>query len=573
MPAKVKAPTDFERRLSAKVDELMALGKTGYVWQPIDEMLMEELPVPGQTRCKKAGGSGRAANVLTESNDKDIALYLVFVVDPYTVKAFHDAASSRIPRFPNLRSVAIADRATGMWRVREFVERAGIVLGERLREHFPLVEKEDLYSVGSATEQESPPASVVPAEDEDVFETAAESYLVRSDGFEALVEKFTRYAEESGVTLDITNALDVLASVLSGQFLLFAGPSGTGKSTVARLLASFFAPPDAWRIVDARRQWIGPEDVFGYYSPLTGYFALTSETAKLVDLHEASVQIVRKKQGAKPTAPILLVEEMNLSAIEGYLAPVVHGLSTPSASHVKWPLHAKAEGASDAEGSVLIPRNVLLGPFPRVLGTINVDQMSQAPARKVTARANVVLLEPDARFDTDSTAAFLKTKAGGAEPPSANAPGREWIGDPATLRLKLDDPSLIELAQALEELLGKVHVKNEKALQLSRRDLVRLGNYMSYYIRLGAAAAEGTTATEIRRLAAENAFLHLVLPGLPADQFRSCVAALSGDGAVAAESQDPKKLGGLLSTRLERLSSAGSRFAFAEALDFWTSLS
>jgi hypothetical protein len=64
-------PTQFELNVSERADAIVAAGKTGYAWNPVDELLKQELDV-SSTRCKQANNSGRAANVLTESNDKDV---------------------------------------------------------------------------------------------------------------------------------------------------------------------------------------------------------------------------------------------------------------------------------------------------------------------------------------------------------------------------------------------------------------------------------------------------------------------------------------------------------------------
>src|SRR6266849_424088 len=99
-PTSAAPPSGVDKNLSGQIDKLMALGSTGYIWVLVDEALRNELGIDGLTRCKKASGSGRAANVLTESNDKDIALYVIFIISPYTVEQFRSVAPDRISRFP-----------------------------------------------------------------------------------------------------------------------------------------------------------------------------------------------------------------------------------------------------------------------------------------------------------------------------------------------------------------------------------------------------------------------------------------------------------------------------------------
>src|SRR4051794_10456782 len=51
-----------------------------------------------------------------------------------------------------------------------------------------------------------------------------------------LVYRFEEALDAARVQLDVSTVLASLAGMLSSQFLLLAGPSGTGKSTLARAL-------------------------------------------------------------------------------------------------------------------------------------------------------------------------------------------------------------------------------------------------------------------------------------------------------------------------------------------------
>jgi hypothetical protein len=295
---------------------------------------------------------------------------------------------------------------------------------------------------------------------------------------------------------------------------------------------------------------------------LADQFATTPDTEKLIEAHEASVaSVLEDRASAGP--PILLIEEINLSPPEGYLAPVIHGFSSISTPSLAWHLHSRAYGAVDPGSVIKLPETLLLGPYPRVLGTINVDSTAHAPARKVAARACVLLLEPQALDDAELVA--LTTVPSASR--SSEGVWSRYLGSPLRALESLDSAVASRLRAAVLTMAGKL---GESTL-ISRRDALRSLAYMAYYVRLNS---DGAPDPEIVELAAENAVLHFVLPTLDPDHFSSTLNALStADLAEAAVGSDA--LGGLLKPRVERLSELASTsgLGFADALDFWSALS
>jgi energy-coupling factor transporter ATP-binding protein EcfA2 len=585
----VDLPTTFEESISHKADEILALGRTGYNWTDVDLLLKSELVddvgFELATRCKHAQNSGRAANVLTESMDKDIDLYLVFVSAPYTVAQFVRAAKKRISRFPKVRTVIVAERVEGAWRVTTAIHRADDDLADRIQGHFPLLASENIHTVTELPTDGQAANTTIGHIDEDELLGRALATPTELAGLADLPAALSAYAAANGVALDISTATDVLACALSSQFLLFAGPSGTGKSTVARLLAAFLSRDEAIAVLEARSGWSGPEDAFGYYSSLTSQFAQTPDTPRLVALHEFTASSL---SGEHPdpdhaASPVLLVEEANLSPIEGYLSPVTHGLSSVSVPMVTWPLHAQREGAADSDELLEVPPTAALGPWPRVFATINVDANSIAPARKVTARAAVVLLEPEDSWDPAAEAArILSSGTSGADAgkgPSdsdaspahtassdaGKAPVRA-LGDPTAARGALDVGQLIPVLEHFGRLLQVIG--DASPLVPSRRDTERAANYMAYFLAL----AGNTAADDVSKVAAENAIVHVVLSQLPTHAFAAAIERLAEDSQLTKPAE-AGGLGGGLGRRVGRLRAATTGMLFTDSMDFWAALS
>jgi DNA polymerase III delta prime subunit len=566
----------YEQEISDAADEVYRSGKTGYNWGAVDEILQRELGIEGPTRCKKANNSGRAANVFTESMDKRIQLYLVFIAEPYTIERFLRVAYSRIKRFPNVKTAAILDRTSGVWRVREIVEREGVGLAEEILEFFPAVsEIRYVHSKPPAPqptlpgaeqpepEEEEEAVDTVPVVAEDVFESEMVARETRTSGLDDLPGELVDVARERGLSLDRSLATDLLAVTLSSQLVLFAGPSGTGKSTMARLLRSFFASVDRQFEIEALRQWLSPDDLVGYYSVLGQQYATASGTTTIVDMHEVSVGSLSREGAQVEGPPILLVEEMNLSAPEGYLAPVIHGLSGVSEPILRWELHTGGREAVDEAISLELPEVVLIGPYPRVFGTINVDASAHAPARKVAARSSVVLLEPSEL--TEESLEELAKSAAASEDGGEAGRNEEFLGDPLAALKGASATEVTLLAGKLSDFVAALD-----GVPVSSRAAKRSLAYMAYFRAL--CGSEPGSADRTLQLAVENAFAHCILPTVEPGRFLSTLQALERQ-ELAPAAEDGDGLGGLLGMRVERLLAtayAGTDFGI---VDFWSALS
>lgn len=373
------------------------------------------------------------------------------------------------------------------------------------------------------------------------------------DELTGIPQAWRDFLSVSGVVYDPQTQVDLLASALGSQFLLFAGPSGTGKSTAARILSHFLTTHDRRAAIDVRPAWASVEDMVGQYSAFTDTFLEGPATADLLRL------------AAAPTSSdphVLIMEEANLSPMEAYLGPVVSAASATQFEELIWPLHRHTGTTVPADKASLPARQINLSPWPRIFGTINVDPTATAPAPKVSGRACVVLLEPpEVDRALSSIGALTALTPSPQTPPGAvlfGDPRRAWSSYVTAGDTERFAKALSPLVEILRDSAG-----NEKNV-VSPRDVQRSVLYMAWHIPLAlaasAAAIEGVLSTDAA--AAENAVLHFVLPGLSAEQFRRCLEPLT----------DSAQPGGLLRRRLERLSS-GAEGLFGVPADFWASLS
>jgi energy-coupling factor transporter ATP-binding protein EcfA2 len=375
--------------------------------------------------------------------------------------------------------------------------------------------------------------------------TADEPSMTIEDELAGVPQSFHDFLATRGLVYDPLTQVDLLASALGSQFLLFAGPSGTGKSTAARVLAEFLTPAARQVVIDARRSWTSSEDIVGQYSAFATDFIKGPYTDELLAVAQAA-----------GGSPVMIVEEANLSAMEGYLGPVVTSASAVAFEELAWPLHVM----SSTDPKPPVPQEARLGPWPRVFGTINVDSTAEAPAPKVSGRACVVLLEPpDIEAALASTDALTQSALSGGAPP-----GLSLARDPRSAWCSYLLTGTERFQNALKPLITVLQTSAGQEFNLvTPRDVQRCVVYMSWHIPLAeAAAATGMLGQTNDKESAENSLLHFVLPGLSSEQFRRAVQPLLDDATPD----------GLLARRLKRLD-AGGESLFGVLPDFWASLS
>lgn len=364
----------------------------------------------------------------------------------------------------------------------------------------------------------------------------------------SLIDEFKKFATAFGITASDRDIHDLLAAVLGSQFVLMAGPSGSGKSLIASALAAFFAKKDRRTRLEGSRFLARQEEFLGYYSHLAGeQFIVQSPLLDLLPL--ASTE-------ARKDAPVVIIEEANLSPIEGYLSALVHGLGGTEAGALDFRLHSRSGDVPTMDDDVSVPSRLTLAPYPRFFATINVDADSPSPARKVASRVCVVLTDTPAIEEARVSADILSQPS----IEEADGPASTILGRPSSAFARYTESgsdvleeALLRRGRQLSEVIGTEAV-NFRAYQKALF-------YMAWYVEL-AGEEQPQPESVVVATAVDNAVLHFVLPTLSAHQF---AAAIEGLPDVAPTS--------VLASRVERLRAAVQTQAFGPSPDFWGALS
>ncbi|MBX3098594.1 MAG: ATP-binding protein [Salinibacterium sp.] len=363
-----------------------------------------------------------------------------------------------------------------------------------------------------------------------------------------LPTEFTKFLDHHGISAGSTDEIvDLLAATLSSQLVIMAGPSGSGKSLMASALAAFFAPKTRRTRLEATRLLARREEFFGYFSHLAGsQFMAYDQLLELLDISKSE----------EVTPPIITIEEANLSPIEGYLSPLVHGLGGLEAEVLTLALHSQPDEVPSQVPDRVVPAKLSIEPYPRFFLTINVDADSPAPARKVVSRACVVLLEtPSIETTLASSDTLVQPSIEDADGEAKGVIGRPTVAFDRYIASGSDvlQQSFMARAELLRDALGG-DVISPRAFQKS---LV----YMAWFVELSGIDEPAPDQAAVLA-ATDNAVLHFVLPGLAAAHFSLALAALGG--------ADPK---GVLASRISRLANATTGQHFGLPPDFWGALS
>lgn len=190
------------------------------------------------------------------------------------------------------------------------------------------------------------------------------------------IEHLRAYLEGRGHLMSADELAVLILLIASRGWTILAGPSGTGKSQIIRLLADAFQ--SAFIDIQVKRNWTGSDEVLGYYS----------ETAR----QWVPGPLYSALSSAEDSGSLVFIrfDEMNLASPEYYAAEVLSAAES-------W----RRQGGKLLSASIQLqpsppeaaPRPVHLTTSVLLFGTVNNDETTQALSPKVLDRACVVTFE------------------------------------------------------------------------------------------------------------------------------------------------------------------------------------
>jgi len=184
----------------------------------------------------------------------------------------------------------------------------------------------------------------------------------------------------------------------SGPLIILAGPPGSGKTSLVRLLAEFFNRSaedgngkQAWKkfyhLQPVSPSWFSPEDLLGSFSILHNRF---SETPFLRFLMKAECHFYN--QGDDSRLFFACLDEFNIAQPEQYLADVLSKMESPveNGSPDRIIPLCSAEQLGREKGDLTVE----LTPNVRLFATVNTDISTKTLSPKVLDRSFFLRLTP-----------------------------------------------------------------------------------------------------------------------------------------------------------------------------------
>lgn len=172
---------------------------------------------------------------------------------------------------------------------------------------------------------------------------------------------------EMGYRIAMDDFLNVLLALEVRPFVIFSGRSGTGKTTLTRIIASLFGWPHY--MVAVSPAWTDPTDLLGFISPLSRQRV----GGALDDLLKSGVD-----------QALLCLDEFNVAKVEHYFSDFISAMDSGSAGSLWGSLPNLPRHSAEQDELLRLPSML------RVIATMNFDDSVQSITPRVLDRANVL---------------------------------------------------------------------------------------------------------------------------------------------------------------------------------------
>lgn len=178
-----------------------------------------------------------------------------------------------------------------------------------------------------------------------------------------------RFVSTMGYQIGADDLLNIMLSLQVRPFVIFFGRSGTGKTTLSRIIAHLFG----WHYetIAVSPAWADPADLLGFFSPLT---------QQRVD---GAMTRLMEYEGAPA---LVCLDEFNVAKVEHYLSDFISAMDNGTGANF-WgtlPSLRRLLGRDD-------PPAVLTNL--KMIATMNFDDSVQSITPRVLDRANVIEFE------------------------------------------------------------------------------------------------------------------------------------------------------------------------------------
>ncbi len=251
---------------------------------------------------------------------------------------------------------------------------------------------------------------------------------------ELIDEIYSFVTEDAGRDYSINEVINMMICITQGYVTTFAGLPGTGKTSLANILASAIGltSPEVDRYVEVpvERGWTSYKDFIGYYNP----FSKEMEKSN-VEVFDAFQRLnFETKADNGKTAPFMfLLDEANLSSIEHYWSPFLHACDSFNQKAVPLSLGG-AESFSVPE-------------YVRFIATVNFDHTTEELSARFLDRSWVITLDPN-QLDFESSEDMSETVYSSKKLPFSYGKLQQTFGATGDAILKTDQMT------KLNEVLG-----------------------------------------------------------------------------------------------------------------------